>query len=306
MSLFSPPSPLRPLGSLVLLGLVGAGCSDGTVDGELVFQVNAENYSYFEDVLFPSQRAGQWAEIFAPRSAYVDFGFSYTTETVSALITQQGDLQITAHLSLGKVLKEAEGSGTFKEDFGYLKGELYNEALGNDEEGNPLAVGQALYDELEEGSSRGYHGLDGDIRLVMVVNLPDDTDTLEEEWFGEDAYPKNLVANYGVLDEDGYHLPDDQIQLAAFLLLGREKYDTDYDPTADHVDLVLESFVHPDDPEGGDGLTRGTVDLALTDATLAALGATGTLKVEFEVTARKDPWGLEQVDEEEGSIDSGP
>lgn len=282
-----------PLARVALLACA-AGCSDGYVDGEVWFRVNGENATYFEDVLYPRQAAGRWTEILSPRNAYVDFKVSYRTEDVSALITQEGDLQITAHLKAGERYRALSEEGELGETYEYLLGEEYNAGQG-EEEGEPYRIGSDLYAEVVDRPDDTYFEVDQDVRLVLVVNLPSDAEVLEKEWRDESHYPKDLRANYLHTDEDGVRLPTEEVELAAFLIVGRQTFQADFDPSSDHVDLVLERFVHPDDQgDAGDPQTRGTLDMHFTDPTLEVIGAEASITADFTVVPRIDAWALPQ------------
>jgi len=210
---------------VVLGSLFCTGCFWGEADGQLFFKVSAANYEQYEDLLYPAERTERWTEIFSERSSMCSGGESecdlnslartdlldlylpYETERARGLITQKGDLQITAHLDVGEAY-ESLTVDSF-DDWAYMDSadELYGRegdgCTSDLEAGDRTGVGRCLRSELiDHGVS--YTPLDEDLRLVITVNLPGEDDIRSTRCQGRPStfassdwdLPKTLRVNY--------------------------------------------------------------------------------------------------------------
>jgi len=108
---------------LPVAALLLPGCFWGEVDGGARFSVSEANVAEYVDLLYPIDRQAEWEAIFADRptlcepgeddceredrvrSDLIEMFLRYDTTKVRALLTQRGDLQITAHLKVGDAYK---------------------------------------------------------------------------------------------------------------------------------------------------------------------------------------------------------
>jgi len=195
------PHLLRSLVSrsalLALSAVICSGCFWGEADGQMFFKVSAANYEQYEDLLYPGDRAERWGEIFSERTSMcsggeaecdlnslersdlLDLYLPYETQRARGMITQKGDLQITAHLDVGSAYESLSG-GSF-DDWAYMEdsGQLYGRAgegcTSDLESSDRTGVGRCLRSELID-HAEGYTPLDEDLRLVLTINLPGEDD----------------------------------------------------------------------------------------------------------------------------------
>ena len=231
---------LQFLSFLFVMLVVLPGCFWGETDANAFFKLSAANYENYEELLYPSDRAAAWSEIFESRpsicvdgdgddcvggeyerSDLMDLYLPYQTDRVRGLVSQKDDLQITAHFDVSEAysLMAADGFG----DLGYLMDE--DEIYGRSGDGCTIegidaadrtGVGPCLRSELMDNAD-AYKVLDEDIRLVLLVNLPgtDDVRTTgcqdrpmtfeSSDW----DFPRTLRVNYNAgepveIDDDEY------------------------------------------------------------------------------------------------------
>jgi hypothetical protein len=209
------------------------GCFWGSSEANLFVTISASNFEEYEDLLYPEVRADAWADLFEARpsvcaaddgsedcdggvyqrSDLVELFVPYETDRTRAVITQKGDLQITAHLKVGVAYEVLAADGF--EDLNYLEtaDDVYAKAgdgcTADISSPDRTGVGRCLKAELSDHSD-DYGELDEDLRLVILINLPgeDDvrstscqdreTDFASEDW----DYPRTFKVNYSA------HLPD--------------------------------------------------------------------------------------------------
>jgi len=174
-----------------------SGCFWGEADGQIFFKLSAANYDQYEELLYPGDRADRWAEIFAERTSMcsggeaecdlnslersdlVDLYLPYKTTRARGLITQKGDLQITAHLDVGEAYESLSVDGfddwAYMEDSDQLYGQAGDGCTSELEASDRTGVGRCLRSELIDNSA-GYTPLDEDLRLVLTINLPGEDD----------------------------------------------------------------------------------------------------------------------------------
>jgi len=274
-----------------------AGCPSGEVDADVGLYMARENLDFYEDVVFPSSRRSTYDEIFATVPVNLPLRAPYRTTHVDAIITQRGDLQLTAHLEAGELFDDEQA------DFSYLQGELWN---GESQEDR---WGEELLEELTAAEA-DYRALDEDIRLILLVNLPDPGD---EGWSSDEwEYPTELWANYrdAWVDDEGqeHDIEEDDIQLMSRLIVGGElfetvnglRYDEELGTTVEVGDanLVLDELLLPGE-DGRFGRARGSFDLMLEAASFASSSGTATIAGTFEVDVHEDRWALEDLDVQE-------
>lgn len=274
---------------VALLPTLG-GCFWGGSDAHLFFQISDANQALYADLLFPSERADAWTAMFearAPlcgqpgdgteceRTDLVDFKVSHQTSRVRGLLTQKGDLQITAHLDVGDAM--AALSEDDWSTVGYLASSDYvygaaGTGCGAGEGEERTGVGACLLEELRDNTA-AYTKLDEDLRLVLLINLPGEDDIRSTEcddaprsFAGDDwTYPRTLRLNYnaygpvevsdgalayGDPDEDP-PLPQCEMEVFAEVSLGTERFNADwYGQDGDPNDYTLDRVNEPCD--GGD------------------------------------------------------
>ena len=282
----------------------GIGCTSGQIEAGLDLYLAHGNLDYYEDVLFPSERRDTYDEIFVGVPLYLPLHLGYETTEVDALITQRGDLQITAHLESSK-LYEAEDT-----DLSYLEDEAWN---GESEEDR---WGQDLYKELSKPHD-SYAGLSEDVRLILLINLPEPDG--EDGWSsGEWDYPRELWANYQdtVLDEDEqeFDIPEDEIQLMSRMIIGGELFETINNTRFDEgqgiavedptPNLILEQLSMPGEDDKY-GRAVGSFDLMLEADSFSASAGVASITGEFDVEIHDDRWALDDLDVQEDLDDGG-
>ena len=195
------------------------------------------------------------------------------------------------------------------DDFDYLNEEQWN---GESEEDR---YGETLYDELTEPDT-SYRSLSEDLRLILLVNLPEPPD--EGLWSSDEwDYPVELLANYRdtwVDEEDQEHdIPEDEIQLMSRMIIGSELFET---LNGSRFDEAMATFVEDESPhmvldelvmpgeDGRLGHAVGTFDLTLESDTFSASSGVATITGEFDVQVHEDRWALEDLDVQE-DIDAG-
>ena len=282
--------------SLLVLPL--ASCFWGSTDAHLFWKVSAQNVSEFRDLLYPKDLEPQWRAIFEERatvcvdgdeedlcdggsyerSDLVDLFMPYDSSRVRGLVTQKGDLQITAHLEIGEAWKALAADGF--DDWGYLESEdeLYAQGgTGCEADLDPedrMGVGRCLLEMMRQTADdperqeelKSYQKLDQDLRLVILVNLPSaddirstDCQDAPSEFESSDwSYPRTLRVNYNarepVENEDGDlvygsdtpFISQCEIEVFARLSLGVERFNADWygqeDPDGDfHLERVNEA-----------------------------------------------------------------
>ena len=258
-----------PLTFLVvaLLPTALGGCFWGESEAHLFFRVSDANQGLYQDLLFPSDRADVWTQLFegrAPicgtpgdgvecqRTDIVDLKVPHRSTRVRGLITQKGDLQITAHLSVGDAFADLSeddwDSMAYLADPGYVYG-AEGEGCGLDAGDARTGVGRCLLSELRDNGD-AYKALSEELRLVLVLNLPGEDDVRTTACDGAPRsfqsgdwdYPRTFRANhnaYGPIEqEDGSWvygdpevdppLPQCQIELFAMIQLGTEGFGSDF------------------------------------------------------------------------------
>lgn len=269
---------------LALSAVALPGCFWGDVEAGATFTVTSRNVEQYEGLLYPTSQADAWAEIFKDRpslcppdldddcdvdererSDEAEIFLRYETSKVRGLLTQKGDLQITAHLDVGKAFAQLEERG-FEDEWDYLQRDdrIWGvEGDGCTAETDPLdrtGVGQCVYDQIGADLAP-YKRLSEDIRLVMLINLPgeDDVRSVEcqeaprtfasSDW----SYPRPLLVNYdatgpvGEDDEQRYGGEDDEplpqcdIEVYSRLTVATQVFAGDYFGEGDeNADLVIE------------------------------------------------------------------
>ena len=216
------------------------GCFWGETEADAFFKVSAANFSNYQGLLFPEERADAWTTIFEARptvcvdgtdegcsdgewqrSDLLDLYMPYNTDRVRGMLTQKDDLQLTAHFDVADSYALHVNDGW--SDLAYLMNE--DEVYGRQGEGCEIegidaaartGIGPCLRSELMDNAS-AYSSLDEDIRLVMLINLPgvDDVRTTacqdRPQTFESDdwSYPRTLRVNYNAgqpveVDDDEY------------------------------------------------------------------------------------------------------
>ena len=269
-----------------------AGCTSGEVDAELRLYLEQGNLDFYEDVVFPASRREALDGIFEQVPAYLPLQLPYVTDRVDAIITQRGDLQITSHLTAGTVYRKHHDPSALE----YLEGEDWNG------EGADERYGEALFGELKQPDD-DYSALDEDLRLILLVNLPEPPGP-DEAWSSDGwTYPLELVANYDevVLDEQDqeHDIPEEEIQLMSRMIVGGELFDTLLGQRFDEelgefyedetANLVLEELTLPGE-DGRQGHTSGSFDLTLEAGSFSASSGVATISGTFDADVRDDPW----------------
>jgi len=301
------PSPLLALCLTLLISTLLSGCFWGEADGQLFFKVSSENFEQYEDLLYPPERAERWAEIFGDRSTMcsggeaecdldsiersdlLDLYLPYKTDRARGMITQKGDLQITAHLDVGTAYGELAVESF--EDWGYM--EDSSRLYGRDGDGCDVAaepvdrtgVGRCVRNEVLDHTA-GYDSLDEDLRLVITVNLPGEDDArstrcqdrpttfASSDW----TLPRTLRVNYNanepeevaddgeqylVYGEETPPLAQCDIEVYSRVQLGIEVFSADrYGAEDDDGPCTLQGApCHLDLTNGADSTMVGTVEL---------------------------------------------
>lgn len=288
---------LLTAGAVAAVALSLTGCPSGEVLADVGLYLSRENLDYYEDVVFPSSRRSTYDDIFATVPVNLPLHAPYETTRVDAIISQRGDLQITAHLESGDLFDNE------RTDFSYLQDELWN---GESEEDR---WGEALLGELTAGEA-DYRDLDEDVRLILLINLPDPGDDgwASDEW----EYPAELWANYRdvwVDDSDQEHdIDEEDIQLMSRLIVGGElfettsglSYDEELGTTVESTEpnLVLEALTLPGE-DGRFGTAEGSFSLLLESESFTASSGFATVTGTFEVDVHEDRWALEDLDVQE-------
>lgn len=281
----------------VSTGVPLGGCASGEVDADLRLYLEQGNLDFYEEVLFPASRRDVYDEIFVEEDTALPLHLPYQATRVDAIVTQRGDLQITSHLTAGAAFREHHSAA----DLEYLQGDDWN--------GGDVDAGDLLYAELEEPDT-SYRKLDEDIRLILLVNLPDGSGDAwaADEW----TYPVELMANYRetVLDEQDEELaiPEEDIELMSRLIVGGELFETVYGQRYDEVEetaveddapnMILDNLTLPGE-DGRLGQASGSFDLMLEASSFSASSGVAMLSGEFEVDVRADRWALDDLDVQE-------
>jgi len=263
---------MRLTGLLIAALFVLPGCFWGNSEANVFFTVSAGNVAEYEGLLYPEDRADAWDAIFEgrpsvcvdgdadngcaggafERSDLVDLFVPYETDRTRAVVTQKGDLQITAHLKVGAAFDVLAADGF--DDLGYLEtadavyaraGDGCEVDVPNDDR---TGVGVCLKDELSSNPD-GYGKLSEDLRLVILVNLPGEDDVRStycqeraREFTSTDwDYPRTLKVNYSAhlpTEDDPDHytnaegdeppLPQCDIEAYASVQLGFELFAAEY------------------------------------------------------------------------------
>ena len=289
---------LCALGASVPVG----GCASGEIDAELRLYLEQGNLDFYEEVLFPGSRRDVYDEIFVEEDVYLPLALPYQATRVDAILTQRGDLQITSHLTAGTMFRKHHSASELE----YLQEDDWN--------GDDGDAGSLLFEELEEPDST-YDKLDEDIRLILLVNLPDDAG---DGWSSDDwSYPAELMANYGdtVLDAQDQELaiPEEDIQLMSRLIVGGELFETVLGQRFDEAtggaidddapNMVLDSLTLPGE-DGRLGQAKGSFDLMLEASSFSASSGVAMFSGSFDVDVRADRWALEDLDVQEDILDS--
>lgn len=272
---------------LVVVSSLGlSGCFWGEVDSGMFLQLSSRNWDLYEGLLYPESRAEAWSEFYAERptvcpdeddcatdervdSGSLSFFMPYDSARVRALLTQKGDLQITAHLNVGDIYGQAS-SGDF-DDLAYLSDDAtVATRLGSDcavEAGDErTGVGPCLLQELRDNLSE-YEAIKHDVRVVFLVNLPGEDDVRATACqdaprsfeAGDWAYPRTLRVNWnarqpGPAEEDGDEndpqfyrptnqpLPQCQMEVYARLQMGVEIFSSEWYGQQEQEE-------NPDDPD---------------------------------------------------------
>lgn len=263
---------MRLIGLLIAALSILPGCFWGSSEANVFFTVSAGNYGEYEDLLYPQDRSDAWAEIFDgrpsvcidgdaangcaggsyERSDLVELYVPYETDRTRAVVTQKGDLQITAHLKVGDAFDvlAADGFGdleymeTSDAPYSRLGEGCTAEIAAEDRSG----VGRCLKKELSDNPT-GYGKLTEDLRLVILVNLPGEDDVRStycqdhpREFASSDwEFPRTLKVNYSAhlpteQDPDHYTdsegdeppLPQCDIEVFASVQLGFEVFTAEY------------------------------------------------------------------------------
>ncbi|HCP46285.1 MAG TPA: hypothetical protein DIU15_09600, partial [Deltaproteobacteria bacterium] len=219
---------LRPL--LVALAVMPlTGCFWGEADSQVFFKVGGENFEYYEDLLYPTDRKDEWTEMFEARDTLCDDGSDdcgvedlersdlldlyvpFETTRVRGLLTQKRDLQVTAHLDVGQAFKALADDDY--DDWAYLRD--VERAYGREGQGcsadleaaERTGVGRCLLSEVESNPGP-YARLGEDLRLVILINLPGEDDIRStrcqdrspsfesDDW----EYPRTLRVNYAATE----------------------------------------------------------------------------------------------------------
>ncbi len=263
---------MRLIGLLIAALSILPGCFWGSSEANVFFTVSAGNYGEYEDLLYPQDRAEAWGDIFEgrpsvcidgdadngcaggtyERSDLLELFVPYETDRTRAVITQKGDLQITAHLKVGDAYSVLAADGF--DDLEYLDtadapysrlGSGCEPELGSEDRSG---VGRCLKAELSD-NPRGYGKLTEDLRLVILVNLPGEDDVRStycqdypREFESSDwTYPLTRKVNYSAhlptaADPDHYTdsegdeppLPQCDIEAYASVQLGFEVFTAEY------------------------------------------------------------------------------
>jgi len=348
----------RTLNPLLLLlpiaGLALPGCFWGEVDGGARFTVSGANVSQYVDLLYPTDRQAEWEAIFADRptlcppddegcdnedrerSDVVDLFLRYDTTRVRGLLTQKGDLQITAHLDVGQAYK-ALIDDSF-DDWDYLtRTDRMHGAAGDACDSSVDAedrsgVGRCVFSEIE-ANDPGYRKLDEDIRLVMLVNLPGEDDVRSVECqdrartFASDdwEYPRALLVNYdatGPIEdgddskyggEDDPPLPLCDVEVFSRLNVATQVFGGDFFGEGDeNTNLTIEEGLSATDeplvgsviieeltlPSEGQGRAKGKYHLAFTAQRFSEADGKVVIEGSFDTEVRLDPVAVDDPDRE--------
>ena len=308
---------------LVVVALLPAlgGCFWGESDAHLFFRVSDANQDLFQNLQFPSDRADAWTAMFearAPlcgepgdgaecqRTGLVDLKLIQRTSRVRGLITQKGDLQITSHLSVGDAFAELAGDDW--DTLGYLASEDYvygvaGSGCASDAGDDRSGVGRCLLSEFRDNAA-AYEGLDEDLRLIMLINLPGEDDIRSTgcddaprsfesaDW----EYPATLRVNYnahgpvevgdGALaygdPEVDPPLPQCQVEVFAAVELGTEPFNADwYGQDGDPTDFTLDQVNDPCEGDDCPDPILGT--LILEELSLPDEGGKGRARGRYQI-----------------------
>ncbi len=239
-------SPVARFAALSIATVSLSGCFWGEVDGGARFTLSEGNVDQYLGLLYPTERQDVWAELMRnrsdvcrpddegcdsderERSDLVDLFLRYDTTRVRGLLTQKGDLQITAHLDVGDAYKQLIDDSFDDWDYLTRTDRVWGvSGDGCDSENSATdrtGVGRCIFEEIEANPGL-YRGLGEDIRLVILINLPgeDDVRSVEcqdapREFEGGDwEYPRTMLVNYSAAGpveidegETRYVDPDDE------------------------------------------------------------------------------------------------
>lgn len=263
---------MRTAALLLLSVTLMPGCFWGTGEANLFFQVSGANYDQYEDLLYPAERSEAWDSVYEGRSSVcvdgdeddgcaggtwersdlVDMFLPYDTSRARGLITQKGDLQITAHLDVGDAWSAMADDG-FKQ-LGYLDDET--QIYGADGSGcgpeqsseDRSGVGRCLKTEVSDNAP-AYSKISEDLRLVLLINLPGEDDIRSTacqgrptEFSSDDwSYPRTMRFNYNAAvpvgddDEQVYGDPEEDpplplcdVEVFGTIRLGLETFSADF------------------------------------------------------------------------------
>ncbi len=283
----------------LLMAATGLGCASGEIDADLRLYLEQGNLDFYEDVLFPSSRRDVYDGIFEEDPGYLPLQLPYQATRVDGIITQRGDLQITSHLTTGKVYRDHLDAA----DLDYLGDDRWNDG--------DVEAGTQLLDELTEPDT-AYNKLDEDLRLILLINLPPEAAD-EDGWTGDGwDYPVELAANYQQteLDDQDQELPiaEEDIELMSRLIVGGELFETLFAQRFEEEsgtllddeapNLVLDSLTMPGE-DGRLGQATGSFDLTLEAGSFSASSGISTISGDFDVEIRRDRWALDDLDVQE-------
>ncbi|MCO4770387.1 MAG: hypothetical protein KDA24_10185 [Deltaproteobacteria bacterium] len=236
---------VRLLALPLAAGVLLPGCFWGEIDGGARFTVSAGNVDQYVDLLYPIEKQSLWQDVFADRalvcepddddcdpddrvrSDLVDLFLRYDTTRVRGLMTQKGDLQLTAHLDVGEAYKALVDDSFGDWDYMTRSDRVYGVSGDGCDPGvdteDRTGVGLCVFDEINSNATE-YQRLSEDIRLVILLNLPGEDDVRSVEC--QDAprtfessdwdLPRTLLVNYDAVgpvedgDETRYGNPDDE------------------------------------------------------------------------------------------------
>ena len=336
------------------------GCFWGDVEGGVTFTVTSRNVDQYVDLLYPTAKMEAWRVMFEDRptlcppddegcdadeqerSDELDFFLRYEATRVRGLLTQKGDLQVTSHLDVGEAITALSKDGY--DDWAYMTRTdrlVGLEGDGCDSSVDPesrTGVGRCVFAEIEANEGE-YKALGEDVRLVLVINLPDEDDVrsvqcqdgprtfASTDW----EYPRTLLVNYDATgpveagDDTRYGtdadepLPQCEIEVFSQLSVASQVFAGDFfgegvenadltieearDETSTPLvgSVVLESLSLPG--EDGEARAKGTYSLAFTSSRFSERDGSVAFEGSFDVEVRRDP---EQVEDPDRSIDLDP
>lgn len=340
---------------LPMAALALPGCFWGEVDGGARFAVSEANVAEYVDLLYPTDRQAEWEAMFADRptvcepgeegcernervrSDLIEVFLRYDTTRVRGLLTQRGDLQITAHLDVGTAYK-ALADDSF-EDWEYLtRSDRVAGVNGDGCDNSPdpedrTGVGRCVFEEIQANPTT-YQKLSEDMRLVMLVNLPGEDDVRSVECqdkprtfeSGDWDYPRALLVNYdatGPVEEDGDErygddedppLPPCEVEVFSRLSVATQVYAGDYFGEGDeNSGLTIEDGLDATDSplvgsvvieeltlpgEGGEARAKGKYHLAFTAQRFSENDGSVVIEGSFDTQIRTDPVQVEDPDRE--------